>query len=110
MSSTVTNATTTAPTLTTSRRRFTKFLLAGAAATAVPVMPSALASPSFERFDISSATGVRVLLTAGNRSQLTVVDDNGNVLEQHKHLKGGDIFTLRSPYFTVRPLREVDQP
>lgn len=71
-------------------------------------MPNALASPAFEQFSIESADGVHVHVTSGTRAHLTVLDRDRNVLEQHKHLKGVDILGLRSQYFTVRPLREVE--
>lgn len=98
-------ATTTTP--TTSRRRFTKILLAGAAATAAPGMPRALASPAFRPFEVDTAAGVRVHITAGKTFHVTVLDAESNVLEQHRFVQGGEIFNLRSAYFTVRPRRQA---
>lgn len=70
-------------------------------------MPRAFASPAFQPFEVDAAEGIRVHFTSGEKFHVSVLDADDNVIEKHRFVKGGEVFGLRSDYFTVRPLRSA---
>lgn len=95
--------------MVTSRRTFTKGLVAAGVVAGVPVLGAmrvgAGVPPSYE---ITSRDGFAVKLTQGERFDLTVIrSGNGRIVEELRSIDAWQLMRTRSRYFTVR---RIDPP